>query len=82
VGGRVNALLNTIGQNSVDQDANVIPEAQMGLDPATVAVEVYAGTNFKIMFKGQAGPDGAPFLGDAGNFAYGAISADLESRWI
>jgi RHS repeat-associated protein len=75
VGGVVNSLLDSIGQNSIDRDATAVLEAQTGLfDPITVGLEVYSGTNFKIMFKGQADPG---FLGDAGNFAYGAVSADL-----
>ncbi len=75
VGDVVNSVLENIGQNSVDQDSTSIAEAQTGLwDPGTVALEVYSGTNFKIMFKGQGD---AGFLGDAGNFAYGAVSADL-----
>jgi RHS repeat-associated protein len=74
VGSHVNSVLDSIGQNSLDHDANAIAEAQTGLDPGTIALEVYSGTNFKIMFQGQAN---AGFLGDAGNFAYGAISADL-----
>ena len=67
-------VLDTIVRNSLDRDATAIPEAQTGLDPGTIAVEVYADINFKIIYKGQGD---AAFLGDAGNFAYGAISADL-----
>ena len=64
VGSHVNSVLDSIGQNSLDHDANAIAEAQTGLDPGTIVLEVYSGTNFKIMFQGQAN---AGFLGDAGN---------------
>jgi hypothetical protein len=43
-------------------------------DPHSVASQVYSGANFKIMYKGSAN---AAFLGDAGNFAFGAVSANL-----
>jgi hypothetical protein len=42
--------------------------------PFTVASQVYSGTNFKIMFRGQGN---AAFLGDAGNFAYSAVSGNI-----
>jgi hypothetical protein len=42
--------------------------------PLTVASQVYSGTNFKIMFRGQGN---AAFLGDAGNFAYAAVSGNI-----
>jgi RHS repeat-associated protein len=42
--------------------------------PLTVANQVYSGTNFKIMFRGQGN---AAFLGDAGNFAYSAVSGNI-----
>jgi hypothetical protein len=35
---------------------------------------VYSQTNFKINFRGQGN---AAFLGDAGNFAYAAVSANI-----
>ena len=43
--------------------------------PISVASQVYSGTNFRAMFGGP----GANYalLGDAGNFAYGAVSANL-----
>jgi RHS repeat-associated protein len=37
-------------------------------------LSVYGSINFKIMFQGQAN---AAFLGDAGNFAYAAVSANI-----
>jgi hypothetical protein len=42
--------------------------------PFTVASQAYSGTNFKIMFRGQGN---AAFLGDAGNFAYSAVSGNI-----
>jgi RHS repeat-associated protein len=45
------------------------------LGPIAIAVITYNGTNFRKMYGGP----GANYhsLGDAGNFAYGAVSADL-----
>jgi hypothetical protein len=42
--------------------------------PLSVARQVYSGTNFKILFRGQGN---AAFLGDAGNFAYSAVSGNI-----
>ena len=44
-------------------------------NPIGTAQQVYSGTNFRKMFGGP----GANyfFLGDAGNFAYGAVSANI-----
>jgi hypothetical protein len=45
------------------------------LGPIGVAAITYNGTNFRKMYGGP-GAD-YKFLGEAGNFAYGAVSADL-----
>jgi len=44
------------------------------LVPLSVPGQVYSQTNFKINFRGQGN---AAFLGDAGNFAYAAVSANI-----
>ena len=43
--------------------------------PIDVASQVYSGTNFRKMFGGPNANYEA--LGDAGNFAYGAVAAQL-----
>jgi RHS repeat-associated protein len=77
VGSHVNSIVNSLNdsaQVNANTDATAVAEAQTGSNPISDIFQVYSGANFKIMFKGQAD---ASFLGDAGNFAYGAISADL-----
>jgi RHS repeat-associated protein len=67
---------STIGQHvrAVAAEAN-----QWGavLGPLAIASIVYNGTNFRKMYGGPGA--NYHFLGDAGNFAYGAVAADL---WI
>ena len=45
------------------------------LGPVAVAFITYRGTNFRKMYGGPGA--NYPFLGDAGNFAYGAVAANL-----
>ena len=46
------------------------------LGPVAIAVVTYKGTNFRKIY---GGPNANyPFLGDAGNFAYGAVAANLR----
>jgi RHS repeat-associated protein len=78
VGSYVSALSNQI--NDAANAAQMVP-TPYGLAPSpdlqspySVAMQVYSGTNFKIMFQGQGN---AAFLGDAGNFAYAAVSANV-----
>lgn len=67
---------STVGQHvqTVVNGINSVPGA-LFLAPTGVAAFVYSGTNFKIMYRGQ-GAD-PTLLGNAGNFAYGAVSADI-----
>ena len=78
VGDLVNALVNDINNRPVQVIATPDgPVMQYGnrSDPLSVVTDVYNGTNIKRLFKGsQANP---AFLGDAGNFAYGAVTARL-----
>jgi hypothetical protein len=73
VGSYVNQLSNSISRSAGNPTSTPYgpgpnPSAP---GPLTVASQVYSGTNFKIMFRGQGN---AAFLGDAGNFAYSAVS--------
>lgn len=76
VGSYVNQLSNTINNASqmtstpYDPSASHVP----GYSPLSVPGQVYSQTNFKIMFRGQGN---AAFLGDAENFAYAVVSANI-----
>lgn len=69
--------------NSINQQAQVAPVSTpygpapnpSFPSPVSVAQQVYSGTNFRAMFGGPGA--NYAFLGDAGNFAYGAVSANL-----
>jgi len=65
---------STIGQHvrAVAAEANRWGSV---LGPIGIAAITYNGTNFRKMY-GSPGAD-YKFLGEAGNFAYGAVSADL-----
>ena len=76
MGSYVNQLSN--GINGSAQGGASTPYGP-GVNPSTpgpfsVARQVYSGTNFKILFRGQGN---AAFLGDAGNFAYSAVSGNI-----
>ena len=73
IGGRVAALSNQINSSQM-ASTPYGPVLSSSALPSSVVSQVYSGTNFKIMFRGQAD---AAFLGDAGNFAYGAVAADI-----
>jgi hypothetical protein len=76
VGSYVNQLSNSINGsagNPVSTPYGPGPNPNAP-GPLTVAGQVYSGTNFKIMFRGQGN---AAFLGDAGNFAYAAVSGNI-----
>jgi RHS repeat-associated protein len=75
VGSYVNNLANTI--NSAYRAPGMSP---LIANPVGVARQVYSGTNFRKMF---GGPNANYYLlGDAGNFAYGAVSAQIQvSLW-
>jgi RHS repeat-associated protein len=74
IGSRVAALSNSINNSGEFVDG---PEGPVwtGPDPLTIASQVYSGTNFRKKFGGPSA--NYTFLGDAGNFAYGAVSANL-----
>ncbi|MES2294031.1 MAG: hypothetical protein V4527_12090 [Pseudomonadota bacterium] len=77
VGSRVKALADDINSRGQTIDTPYGPVMQFGdrSDPVSVVTDVYNGTNFKKMF---AGPNVDPeLLGQAGNFAYGAVAARL-----
>lgn len=75
IGSHVAALSNQINSEASQMVATPYgPVLSSNALPSSVASQVYSGTNFKIMFRGQAN---AAFLGDAGNFAYGAVSANI-----
>jgi hypothetical protein len=74
VGSHVNSVLSSLNNSATADAANPVLEAQSGLNPISVMSQVYSGLNFKMMYMGSAN---AQFLGNAGNFAYGAVSADL-----
>jgi RHS repeat-associated protein len=73
VGSHVNSVVDSLG-NSAETNGPVL-ETQSGLNPISVMVQVYSGTNFRAMYGGPGA--NYAFLGDAGNFAYGAVSANL-----
>jgi len=74
IGSRVAAL-----SNSINSQGQLIegPEGPIwqGPGPLSIASQVYSGTNFRKMFGGPGAKN--VFLGDAGNFAYGAVAAQL-----
>jgi hypothetical protein len=76
VGGVVQSVTNQINNSTSTMSTAYGPAPQYNSGPSPLSVPsfVYSQINFKIMFQGQGGAD---FLGDAGNFAYGAISANL-----
>jgi hypothetical protein len=76
VGSYVQAVSNQINGSTSTTSTPYGPVAQYngGPSPLSVVSFVYSSINFKIMFQGQAN---AAFLGDAGNFAYGAVSANI-----
>ena len=47
-----------------------------------MAGQVYSGTNFSGMFGKGAGYTANAFLGDAGNFAYAAVSANIGVLYL
>jgi RHS repeat-associated protein len=76
VGSYVNQLSNSINGsagNPVSTPYGPGPNPSAP-GPFSVASQVYSGTNFKIIFRGQGN---AAFLGDAGNFAYAAVSGNI-----
>ena len=76
VGSYVNQLSNTINNAAQSTSTPYGPGASYssGYSPFSVPGQVYSQTNFKINFRGQGN---AAFLGDAGNFAYSAVSANI-----
>ena len=64
----------TVGSYVAELSNGINDSGELAYAPFNVAADVYSGTNFKIMFRGQAN---AAFLGNAGNFAYGAVSANI-----
>ncbi|WP_158545041.1 RHS repeat-associated core domain-containing protein [Dyella monticola] len=76
VGDRVTALSHTINDAAQITSTPYGPSMSQtrGYSPLSVPSIVYSQTNFKIMFRGQGN---AAFLGDAGNFAYAAVAANI-----
>jgi hypothetical protein len=76
VGSYVNQLSNTINNapQSTSTPYGSSASYSPGYSPLSVPGQVYLQTNFKINFRGQGN---AAFLGDAGNFAYAAVSANI-----
>jgi len=79
VGSHVSSIVNSLNNSArlslMANTINPVPESQTDVHPISIMSRVYSGTNFRAMYGGP-GADYA-FLGDAGNFAYGAISANL-----
>ncbi|MGH8227159.1 MAG: RHS repeat-associated core domain-containing protein [Steroidobacteraceae bacterium] len=77
VGSHVSSLSNGVNNSVQFTSTPYGPVIQLGngSDPYSVASRVYSGTNFRSMY---GGPNANyVFLGNAGNFAYGAVSADI-----
>jgi hypothetical protein len=74
VGSRVASLSNNIN-NSYQWVDTADPSSVQGPGPVSVMSQVFSGANFRQMFGGPGA--NYTFLGDAGNFAYGAVSANL-----
>jgi hypothetical protein len=76
VGSVVQSVSNQINNSTSTTSTPYGPAAQYNSGPSPLSVPsfVYSQTNFKVMFQGQGG---ASFLGDAGNFAYAAVSANI-----
>jgi hypothetical protein len=72
VGDHVNAVSNKINNSTQFAPSPYGPTMQIGNG---VVTNVYRGTNFRKMY-GGAGAN-YPFLGDAGNFAYFAVSGNI-----
>jgi RHS repeat-associated protein len=78
VGSYVNQLSNQInnsGSQSISTPYGPAPVYTPGLSPLSIPGAVYSGTNFRQMFGGPGA--NYAFLGDAGNFAYAAVSANI-----
>ena len=78
-GSYVNQLSNSINAaagNPVSTPYGPAPNPSAP-GPVSVASQVYSGTNFRGMFGKGAGYTANAFLGDAGNFAYAAVSANI-----
>jgi RHS repeat-associated protein len=77
VGSQVAALSNKINDSLQLTSTPYGPIAQNGNGSSipSVVSEVYNGTNFRAMY-GSPGANYV-FLGDAGNFAYGAVTANI-----
>jgi RHS repeat-associated protein len=83
VGSYVSQLSNSLNQQGqvapVSTPYGPAPNPSLP-GPISVASQVFSGTNFRRMFGGPGA--NYAFLGDAGNFAYGAVSANLGvSPW-
>ena len=77
VGSRVNTVSNNINNSAqlIPTPYGVSMQIGNGSSPLTVISNVYSGTNFRATFGGPGA--NYVFLGDAGNFAYGAVSANI-----
>lgn len=76
VGSYVNQISNTIINAAQSSSTPYGPSSSYspGYSPSSVPGQVYSQTNFKINFRGKGDP---AKLGDAGNYAYSAVSANL-----
>jgi RHS repeat-associated protein len=84
VGSYVNQLSNSINGsagNPVSTPYGPGPNPSAP-GPISVASQVYSGTNFRGMFGQGAGYTANAFLGDAGNFAYAAVSANIGVPYL
>lgn len=77
MGGQVAALSNQINDSLQLTSTPYGPVAQNGNGSSipSVVSQVYNGTNFRAMYGGPGA--NYVFLGDAGNFAYGAVTANI-----
>lgn len=84
VGSYVNQLSNTINNAPQNTSTPYGPSASYapGYSPLSIPGQVYSGTNFRGMFGNGAGYTTNAFLGDAGNFAYAAVSANIGVPYL
>jgi RHS repeat-associated protein len=85
VGSYVNQLSNQInnsGSQIISTPYGPAPVYTPGLSPLSIPGAVYSGTNFRGMFGQGAGYTTNAFLGDAGNFAYAAVSANIGVPYL
>ncbi len=84
VGSYVNQISNTINNAAQVTSTPYGPSVSYspGESPLSIPGQVYSETNFRGMFGKGAGYTTNAFLGDAGNFAYAAVSANIGVPYL